>query len=275
LTASTSTSTIPDVILLKVITDNISRQISVPADTQITQLKTTVAKTYNQDANEVDHLALYLPSTGIYLKQGNRSLWTYYISQSDCLTLKKPDPPARTITVNITDLNIQEPVPVWKETTTMGLVQLLVNKDLSSIYKYFLCCDGKTPLAMNDILPKVSHFTYCPYPAAISKNSAPASTSNSSDHRKEKKTKLSRSHSHIVPSDHKNNIENTPQILFEKKWRCLAIYDTEFIHINRLFLPSLESVIHTNLPTNLKLPPEPEATTRNGLQRSDTKKRKE
>jgi len=92
---------------------------------------------------------------------------------------------------------------------------------------------------------------------------------------KKKKTKLSRSHSHIVPSDHKNNLENTPQILFEKKWRCLAIYDTEFIHINRLFLPSLESVIHTNLPTNLKLPPEPEATTRNGLQRSDTKKRKE
>jgi len=155
----------------------------------------------------------------------------------------------------------------------MGLLQLLVNKDLTLITKYFLSCDGKTPLPMNEILPKVSHFTYSAYPQLIlSKDSGAANEnamSSSLDARKEFQTNSVnnkfirvRSHGHSNALEAKTNLENFSPMLLEKKWRSISP-DHKFQHLNRLFLPPLESIIQPNIPTHFKscLPPVSKTTT--------------
>jgi len=256
-------------ILLKVVTQNITRLIRVPGDAHTSTVRSIVAQKLLIHETNGEQLALYLPCTGVYLKQGNRPLWNYYISQTDSITLKKPEPSARTVTVLIKDLNHQEYVPIWKETTTMGLLQLLVNKDLTLITKYFLSCDGKTPLPMNEILPKASHFTYCSYPQqTLSKDSGAANENtmcSSLEARKElpstNKFIRVRSHGHSNPTlEAKTNLENFPPILLEKKWRSISP-DYKFQHLNRLFLPPLESILQPNIPTHYKSSPPLETKT--------------
>jgi len=268
-------------ILLKVVAQNITRLIRVPGDAHTSTVRSIVAqKLLIQESNGSEQLALYLPCTGVYLKQGNRPLWNYYISQTDSITLRKPEPPSRTVTVLIKDLNLQEYVPVWKETTTMGLLQLLVNKDLTLITKYFLSCDGKTPLPMNEILPKASHFTYSAYPQqTLSKDSGAANETtmcSSLEARKEFPTPSNkfirvRSLGHSNPPlEVKTNLENFPPVLLEKKWRSISP-DYKFQHLNRLFLPPLESILQPNIPTHFKscMPSETKTTiTTSGLKPS-------
>jgi hypothetical protein len=251
-------------VIIHVARDTISRLIRVSSDSHISSVKSLVASKLLISDSNADRLSLYLLSTGIYLKQGNRPLWTYYICNTDTLTLKKPELPIRTISVYIEDLDQQEYVPVWRDTTTMGLIQLLVNKDVALVTNYFLSCDGKTPLGMNDILPKVSYFTYCAYPQPSPKDLGSNREDQLPLHLKTEVLlpmtssccRISRSFS----SDNnrelncikRKNTENQPSILIEKNWRTTA-QENRFVPLNRIFLPPLESLLHTNFPPQVIL----------------------
>jgi len=149
----------------------------------------------------------------------------------------------------------------------MGLIQLLVNKDVALVKKYFLSCDGKTPLGMNDILPKVSHFTYCAYSQPSPKDLGSPNREDqlplnlkpsvllpmtSSTSRGRVSRSLSSGNNRELNCIKRKNTENQPSILIEKNWRTTA-QENRFIPLNRVFLPPLESLLHTNFPPRVIL----------------------
>jgi hypothetical protein len=250
-------------ILMKVVLDNVSRIIRVPPETQISLVKSLIVSKLLIPDLKSEQLTLYLPFTGIFL-QVNRPICSFYISKTDHVSLKKFEHPLRTVTVNIISLHKLEEVPVWKETTIMGLIQLLVNKDITQVTECFLSIDGKTALPMNDLLPKgVSHFSYCRYPVKFTKELGSSYEDKEnllfdSSLQSSRSPDCVRSSSRILISSNSslvlNNLENQHPILIEKKWRTVA-QDSKFIPLNRLFLPPLESVVSVNLPPNVNIHP--------------------
>jgi len=108
---------------------------------------------------------LYLPLTGVFLLLPDRMLLSYYLRNSEEITLKKKEIPKREVTVKFPLLSeTEEIVHIWKETTAMGLIQLLEKKELKNISESCLSVEGKTPLPMNEPLPiKSSIFYYVTY----------------------------------------------------------------------------------------------------------------
>jgi len=54
---------------LKVVTQNITRLIRVPGDAHTSMVRSIVAQKLLIPESNVEQLALYLPCTGVYLKQ--------------------------------------------------------------------------------------------------------------------------------------------------------------------------------------------------------------
>jgi len=225
---------------LKVKSDTISRLIRVTSDTNVTKLKSMVITKLLLDVPVEE--VLYMPLSGIYLTQSNRTLSSYNINKGDSITLKKLESPCRTVTVSIPEHNQQQEIGIWKDTTVQGLIQLIGNKD-PVMSKYYLSSDGKTSLPMEEGLSKSILFLFGPYPPPLRDAGSARILERSLTVRTDSQLLISPRFTSRV------NVENGSAFLKEKKWRTITVPSDIFIHLNRVFLPPLECI--TNLPATV------------------------
>jgi len=241
-TPTNQPATLPTEIILKVKSDTITRLMRVTSDTNVTKFKALVITKLLLD--EPVEEVLYMPLSGIYLTQSNRTLSSYNINKGDSITLKKLESPCRTVTVSIPEHNQQQEIGIWKDTTVMGLIQLIGNKE-PAMSKYYLSSDGKTSLPMEEGLSKSSLFLFGPYPPPLRDGSSARILERSLTVRTDSQLLISPRITSRV------NAENGPAFFKEKKWRTISVPENIFIHLNRVFLPPLECI--TNLPATLNV----------------------
>jgi len=120
---------------------------------------------------------------------------------------------------------------------------------------------------MNENVPKQTHFSYCHYPPKLSSKdqaptiddkqivttrSEPSKAASNRNHRKSSSLKIS----NPINKEVATNLINTDihsSIFQEKKWRTCVQENNKFVHLNRLFLPPLESVSNLSLPPNVNI----------------------